>query len=617
MRSGVLIVWAVFTLLTIVGCGGGSIVLGAPPAIKPQPLLNAIEKSISDDTATRGLLLGVDNAKPYGFDWIGFWDDLSTRKFRYELHKRQSQLLYEIVARHCESYSSYVNFLLSVDGDMSLVVEEPPKCAWPLSPEVAARVLDWVSSRSNALPIKTLSNSLSFLQREIGAGCSSIRWETALEKRIPAIEIIGNKALENDDPIVYFKTIMQLRDKVDQSIWPKSFLHKLLQNDQFIAKWFEHWKADGLKLLDELVYESRGKAFTANIEEAHRLLQILSKLLFQNAAQSTGEDIALSLSLIRSVTVDHPLSSRLSAIDDILKSVENIIVQTSEEKREDKVLTWKPYFNIHNLAPYFSWISFRFGEGVALQKNISEGEDKTFFSDGIDQIMYWVTRLYSTRDRGEVKYYVKKICQHMQKEHVIPAGIDDMKQVPGTEIWAKPADGKWLKKAFESKLPPGCYLLEEGQSKVALVTDADISSSFASVIIGRNSELSVKSKNISLGPVFLYTDKAHPKPREFHPPPESNASAFPLLLGMTLPKDTTYFTKGTHFFIYHYVYKKAAAGTTAPQGLKGFPGPNFEIHSVNKFLIFPLLVLVDSVRCVNLEDQGAARIIPRLIPQRK
>ncbi len=72
--------------------------------------------------------------------------------------------------------------------------------------------------------------------------------------------------------------------------------------------------------------------------------------------------------------------------------------------------------------------------------------------------------------------------------------------------------------------------------------------------------------------------------------PEANAVVFPLILGVTLDKETAQSSKGTHFFTYHFVFRVATDGESDPQiPMVGFPGPDMKIIGDSNIPQFPFV----------------------------
>ena len=128
-------------------------------------------------------------------------------------------------------------------------------------------------------------------------------------------------------------------------------------------------------------------------------------------------------------------------------------------------------------------------------------------------------------------------------------------------------------KALEVGLAPGCYdWVPDG----ALESKKPLMSTFASIIRVTNTNLDWSAPKLSLGPVILSTLIQQP-PQKANAPFEVKAMTFPLLLGVTLAEDSPQFSKGTHFFIYHYVFRKAENGRAEGKpSLFGISGPSLQ-----------------------------------------
>lgn len=583
MWHGVRALAALSIACLLSGCGGGSVSISGRARdsvpTDPHPLLQKIEQSLSDVERTKELLLSLNGADPLRFDWPLFWKELSRRPYRKTLFEKQKAVLYEIHQLHCEAFPEFAQFWLAVDGDLNVIVGERRRCAQSLPPEVVGAVIDSVSGRVNVVDGKLLESTLEFLQLELRNGSGSSRWNRAMEGRLNGLEAIGRKLVALGKSAGYFQVSMDLRNRLGVAAYPKTLTSELLKSALFMDAWVKHWGfRPGMSFLGTLLADRNFAESPATAEEAEGFLAAMARLLPRQEAEDVfGDGLAHALSIAKTLTSGSPLVGRLLSLDRLLSLAEDRIVGLAIDRRESVLWNWYAQFSTTAAGPYFRWLVFRFSEK---DNKIFEAVSSDFaringsFSDEADGIVHSVTQLFLTKNYRAALSLISGVCRELEQRGIAKKWLNE----------------KTLQLSLEGRLAPGCYQLETAKN-MSVVSDKPLSASFASIITGSDGKVSLKAPRISLGPVILKSERRHPQVQVPPSGPEKNAVTFPLLLGLTAQRNTTYFAAGTHFFLYHYVYRDAMCGIKAPTPLSGFPGPDMELESETEVVHFPFVSL--------------------------
>ncbi len=565
----------------LAACGGGSFHMhnpSEPPALmQPQVLIQKIEASMGNDSAVDSLLAGLARRDAFRFDWRMFWKELSVRSFREPLYERHHARLVELSTYHCDAFPEFTEFLLASKGDLEIIVGKDRACYQPLPPAIVAAVMDAVFEKLDSESKTLMVDSLHFLKGEVENGSRSYVWSSTFESRQDKIAAIGRKAVEKGEATAYIDTVVTMREKIGTSSYPKSFFLDLISQRTLFDTWLaQEGLKNGLALAQSFL-EDLGKEYIASEADVENVTAAIETEFLKDAeAEVRGEGLALALPLLKTLTKGYPISARVTPLDRLLKTAEAAIGKESHQAQEELLFDWTTRFGHPSVAPYFHWLAFRFSDPngklvAALLDAVLAKEESSW--DDVDKLIRNVNKLYLLENKQHQEWLLtetkierigqegqrlkNEACQRLAQHRVLEETIEEGE----------------LKLALEEGLPPGCYRLKSDKA-VTIHSDRPLHSTFASLLLFDDHDLTFEAPTVSLGPVYLEMTKQLERLEQTPTPPSANAVGFPVLLGFVLDHPTYYFGEGTHFFFYHHTLHDADAGQPEPKKpATGFSGP--------------------------------------------
>jgi hypothetical protein len=566
---------ALFFLATIAGCGDGTIQIqdrsDAEVRIAPHRLIQRLEQSTDAPRRTE-ILNGLRRQDAHRFNWPLFWEALAERPFAKDFYQTHFSELQTLAVLHCDSYSEYTHFLLSVDADIASLFSQERICNTRLNPAAAVQVtLHWLQGGDEQKAI----DALRFLSSEAMAGGDVGAWTPELEKAGPQLEALSLQLMASPNPGAYFDSMLAMREKFKANAYPRSFLPTLTTNAQYLKNWFAHFS--GTKALQHLAaLIEDNPSFQPTPTGLQNLLAAFeaSLLTTEPAAISTAvnETLKLSLHWVRSAN----LRTQLASMDRMLRSSEQAMARLDADGRGALLHEWLGYQRQEPHYAYLQWLALRHDSGgVKFAENVREflahSAEATQPNGTLMHLLLTAFVAQSTEARSRA---IAKACDFLAQASF---------GIPSLAIGSTAE----LKTLLENHLEAGCHTLPSG-STVEVVSDKTLSTSFAAILQGQDQSVQFRSAKVSLGPVSLKrTIQASPVPAQA-PNPKANALVIPVFFGARVKfSNSAIFAKGSHLFMYHYTFRAAEAGTLHPmQAAAGTDGGHVTIQAQSS-LEFP------------------------------
>lgn len=569
--------WAASSVAILISCGGGSVQFNERSydnlRISPEPVLAKIAASLSDPATTRQILIDLAGKDSYRFDWPLFWDQLGRRPFAKDLYRRHSSDLIALHIHNCASFTEYTSFLLSVEGDIAPVVSESRQCDVPLRPEVAMNVARRLTSEPSS-SADAPKNALQFLVKELGKGSRTEGWTLELTTQRAMIEKIGRQLIARDQRDVYFDAIFAFRQHLGESSYPESFVSDLTGEMKSLRVWLSHFaEAQGIRILSEILTENRD--FRPTSAQLKNVIQAVIERIDALSDSSFPSEFADAVTLVNRLGAKLPLATRLETADSLLASGEARLARIPSAMRSRYVVGWLSKYRGRQVSPYFEWLALRqrVDQAELRQLVVHDLQESADPSDDFLFIVRSVARMFIADDPIKSAELAESVCRLFKENH-----IDHERRLSSEELVA----------GMPRRLPAGCYELPTG--KLEIRSKVPFTTSFAAIVHGVDEDFSIDAPSVSLGPVYLSSTKRLDPLVGAPSPAEANASAFPLLLGVRTVGDTTFFQKGTHFFLYHHAFRQASPGekeTARPAD--GIRGPDISIRANSETAPFPFL----------------------------
>jgi hypothetical protein len=554
--------------LMLAACGGGSVQVNERSEdnlrISPQALLDNLAAAINDPAETGKLLVRLKGDDSYRFDWPQFWVALAQRPIAGQLYFTQTKLLSNLATSHCAAFSDYAAFVLKVGGDVRVTIAQSLQCPNPVRPDTALKLAEAAGAPAEAL---------DFLKREVGKAERSDIWANALAKHEGIVERIGRQAQQVGDASIYFETAMAFRAAIGVGGYPRSLASDLVGDASKVKTWFQLFPPDkGIALLAAILTESSELQLRA--EKASAFMQAIADHLRSLEPSLLAEGLPQALAISARVCAHHALAIELASVDSILVAAEEGFRKLDPRHRYIAFSDWLSKRTTEAEMPYLHRFILRSATGKPLfgdrlRKDI---HDSIASESHATQLTVLLNRSDVGTDGVENARWLDDACRLLE-QHSIPAQTPSIKDLVGK---------------MQTRLTAGCYTLPPGET-VELKSEKPLSTSFATILRGTDQEPFFRSPYVSLGAVLLQTTKQHNSLEALPVPPEKNASTFPLLVGVALDHDTSFFKKGNHFFIFHFTERVAVRGRNETrESAVGYPGPNafFESNQTPSAFIF-------------------------------
>jgi hypothetical protein len=161
---------------------------------------------------------------------------------------------------------------------------------------------------------------------------------------------------------------------------------------------------------------------------------------------------------------------------------------------------------------------------------------------------------------------------------------------------------------WESLTLPGCLELKEIQTAsdhVDRQSPSPVEMSFDSVLISNGWNLNLRAPGFDGSFLDLSTQLQWPNLPPEPEPPQDDAIAFPLLMGLGIDRGDILRGSGIYYFVYHYTWRTAQAGRAAEQPPQnGYNGADFYLTGTDPSL-------VHAPTFVSLGGSGQRAVPPR------
>jgi hypothetical protein len=523
----------------------------------------------------------IETDRREGFDWPYFWTQLSVNQRLSPYPKALRRRLFVLAAHSCSSggFDAFADLVLRMDDGYDLVTGPNRACAQPLSESLLSKYLNLFSSRlwpkdgqgvQAALPTgtpeaarelaelitneyqlrptnqrMTLLKSLSTNQwstlidqlLKLGEGHLASELVQAAQREYGGIQFIDTMILSWVSQPDGFQQMIEKNELLDMALLLTSDDQLLVTSQNVTA---QQWQPifDGLqkRFIESATLKSE------NFDGLLALVQVLH--IFESIPQRLAHPPDAAALLIW-------YQRMLKSLEPGLATTPEATAQWMQANDSDLIALWLKY----RLG--ISWTDF---DRDRLDKMIAAN----FLEEGLIKklrlhVLPWTSQ--------ELQHGFAAYCQWLEQQG-IPRRL-----VSGTNF-------NW-----EILTDPGCVELKGVQAvsdHLDRQSATPVEMSFDSVLISDGWNLNLQAPGFDGSFLDLSTTLRWPDLPPEPEPPQDDAVAFPLLMGLGIDRGDILKGSGIYYFVYHYTWRAAQAGRPAEQQPQtGYSGADFDLTGAN------------------------------------